>query len=340
MKKIFLISLLATALFTSCSDEVINTLDGNTIRFENAFVEQPETRATDLTTYNLEAFRVYGWMTNSQNQTANIFDNVEVSKNGAGVWTYDGGGRYWFGDTKYEFLAFAPSYDVTYTLATDHKSLTFTNTGDEDFIFAAANRNIDGKVPTDVDPVALSFNHMLAKVLIEFKNEFSEDDVTLRVSKLELTGLAKTADLDLTTTTWAEPTDKSLVLDKQELLGFFNEKINRNVSDTLIAAGKTANTEHFYLIPENINAEAYRLNFDVTVLQGEKGQEIQIGKYHHSVAFDKMQFEMGKQYRVLAKLNSSNVNPDAEIKPITFTVEVLPWGGDIEGEVGFPGSED
>ena len=135
----------------------------------------------------------------------------------------------------------------------------------------------------------------------------------------------------------AEPTDKSLVLDKQELLGFFNEKINRNVSDTLIAAGKTANTEHFYLIPENINAEAYRLNFDVTVLQGEKGQEIQIGKYHHSVAFDKMKFEMGKQYRVLAKLNSSNVNPEAEIKPITFTVTVMPWGEDQEGDVSFPG---
>lgn len=332
MKKIFLISLLATALFTSCSDEVINTLDGNTIRFENAFVEQPETRATDLNTNNLEAFRVYGWMTNSQNQTANIFDNVEVSKNGAGVWTYDGGGRYWFGDTKYEFLAFAPSFDVTYTLAADHKSLTFTNSGDEDFIFAAANRNIGGKVPTSVDAVDLSFNHLLAKVVIQFKNEFSEDDVTLRVSNLKLTGLAKTADLDLATTTWATPTDKTLVL----YPGFPSEKINRNVPDTLIAAGKTANTantEHFYLIPENINAEAYRLNFEVTVLQGEKGQEIQIGKYHHSVAFDKMQFEMGKQYRVLAKLNSSNVNPEAEIKPITFTVEVLPWGKDIESEI-------
>ena len=177
---------------------------------------------------------------------------------------------------------------------------------------------------------------MLAKVLIKFKNEFSEDDVTLRVSKLELTGLAKTADLDLATTTWATPTDKSLVLNP----GFHNEKINRNVPDTLIAAKEFANTEHFYLIPEDINAEAYRLNFEVTVLQGEKGQEIQIGKYHHSVAFDKMKFEMGKQYRVLAKLNSSNVNPEAEIKPITFTVEVLPWGQDIKGDVGFPGSED
>lgn len=332
MKKIFLISLLATALFTSCSDEVINTLDGNTIRFENAFVEQPETRATDLTTNNLDLFYVHGWMTNAQGQTANIFDKVEVRKNGSGVWAYDGGGRYWFGNTKYEFLAFASNLDecnAEYTLADDHKSLTFTNRGDEDFIFAAANRNIEVKVPTYVDPVALSFNHMLAKVLIQFKNEFTEDDVTLNVEKLELSGMAKTADLNLETNEWATPTDKSLVL----YPGFHSEKINRNVSDTLIAAGKTANTEHFYLIPENIDYEVYRLDFEVTVLQGEKGQEIQIGKYHHSVAFDKMKFQMGKQYRVLAKLNSSNVNPDAEIKPITFTVEVLPWGQDIEGEI-------
>ena len=328
MKKIFLISLLATALFTSCSDEVINTLDGNTIRFENAFVEQPETRATDLTTNNLKEFHVHGWMTNSQNQTANIFDKVEVRKNGAGVWAYDGGGRYWFGDTKYEFLAFAP-LNADYTLADDHKSLSFTNTGEYDFIFASANREIPGKVPTSVDPVALSFNHLLAKVVIQFKNEFEAGDVTLDVANLKLSGLAKIADLNLVDTTWAEPTDKSLVLNP----GFPNAEKNRNEPDTLIAAKKFANTEHFYLIPEDINAEAYRLNFDVTVWQGEKDKQIKIGEYNHSVAFDKMQFKMGKQYRVLAKLNSSNVNPEAEIKPITFTIDVLPWGQDIESNI-------
>jgi hypothetical protein len=329
MKKIFLISLLATALFTSCSDEVINTLDGNTIRFENAFVEQPETRATDLTTDNLKEFHVHGWMTNAQGQTANIFDKVEVRKNGAGVWAYDGGGRYWFGDTKYEFLAFAP-LNADYTLSGDHKSLTFTNTeGNNDFIFASANREITGKVPPSVDPVALSFNHLLSRVLIQFKNEFDVEDVTLNVAKLELKGIAKTADLDLTTSTWATPSDKTLVLKP----GFPNAEKNRNEPDTLIAAKEFANTEHFYLIPENINAEAYRLNFDVTVWQGEEGKQIKIGEYKHSVAFDKTRFQMGKQYRVLAKLNSSNVNPEAEIQPITFTVDVLPWGQDIESNI-------
>ena len=328
MKKIFLISLLATAMFTSCSDEVINTLDGNTIRFENAFVEQPETRADDLTTDNLNSFLVHGWMTNSQGQTANIFDKVEVRKNSAGVWAYDGGGRYWFGDTKYEFLAFAP-LNATYTLADDHKSLTFTNEGKYDFIFAAENRPITGKVPPSVEAVALSFDHMLSKVLIQFKNEFEAGDVTLDVANLKLTGLPETANLNLENKTWATPTDKLLVLTP----GFYNAGKNRPELDTLIAASKIANTEHFYLIPEDINAEAYRLNFDVTVWQGEEGKQIKIGKYNHSVAFDKMRFEMGKQYRVLAKLNSSNVNPDAEIQPIEFTVEVLPWGKDIESNI-------
>lgn len=332
MKKIFLISLLATAMFTSCSDEVINTLDGNTIRFGNAFVEQPETRADDLTTDNLKEFLVHGWMTNSQDQTANIFDKVEVRKNSAGAWTYDGGGRYWFGDMDYEFLAFAP-YLAKYTLADDHKSLTFTNTGEYDFIFAAENRPITGKVPTSVEAVALSFDHMLSKVLIQFKNEFDVEDVTLNVADLELKGIAKTADLDLTTSTWATPTDKSLVLNP----GFPNNanKNRPNEPDTLIDAKEFANTEHFYLIPEAIDYEVYRLDFDVTVWQGEEGKQIKIGEYHHSVAFDKMRFEMGKQYRVLAKLNSSNVNPEAEIQPIEFTVEVLPWGEDIKGEVNF-----
>ena len=334
MKKIFLISLLATALFTSCSDEVINTLDGNTIRFENAFVEQPETRATDLTTDNLKEFHVHGWMTNSQGQTANIFDKVEVSKNSAGVWAYDGGGRYWFGDTKYEFLAFAP-LNAEYTLAGDHKSLTFTNTGEYDFIFAAENRTITGKVPTSVDPVALSFNHLLSRVLIQFKNEFEAGDVTLNVSNLKLSGLAKVADLNLVDTTWAEPTDtdKSLVLDKQELLGFPNANINRNENDTAIAVGASAMTNHFYLIPEAIDYEEYLLEFTVTAWQGPKDGQVKIGEYPHKVYLDKMTFEKGKQYCLTARFNSKNVNPEAMLQPIEFTVSVTPWGEDIQNEI-------
>ena len=334
MKKIFLISLLATALFTACSDEVINTLDGNTIRFENAFVEQPETRATDLTTANLDAFHVHGWMTNSQNQTANIFDKVEVYKNSAGVWAYDGGGRYWFGDTKYEFLAFAP-LNATYTLADDHDSLTFTNTGEYDFIFASANRNIKGKVPTSVEPVALSFNHLLSRVLIQFKNEFEAGDVTLNVSNLKLSGLAKVADLNLVDTTWAEPTDtdKSLVLDKQELLGFPNANINRNENDTAIAVGASAMTNHFYLIPEAIDYEEYLLEFTVTAWQGPKDGQVKIGEYSHKVYLDKMTFEKGKQYCLTARFNSKNVNPEAMLQPIEFTVSVTPWGEDIQNEI-------
>lgn len=335
MKKIFLISLLATAMFTSCSDEVINTLDGNTIRFENAFVEQPETRADDLTTDNLGAFHVYGWMTNSQNQTANIFDKVEVSKNSAGAWTYDGGGRYWFGDMDYEFLAFAP-LNAEYTLADDHKSLTFTNTGKDDFIFAAENRTIEGKVPTSVAPVALSFDHMLSKVLIQFKNEFEAGDVTLDVANLKLSGLAKIADLNLIDTTWAEPTDKSLVLDK-ELLGFPNAKINRNENNTAIAVGASAMTNHFYLIPEAIDYEEYALEFTVTAWQGPEGGQVKIGEYPHTVYLDKMTFEKGKQYCLTARFNSKNVNPEAMLQPIEFTVSVTPWGEDQNENVGgFP----
>ena len=330
MKKIFLISLLATAMFTSCSDEVINTLDGNTIRFENAFVEQPETRATDLTTDNLKEFHVHGWMTNSQNQTANIFDKVEVRKNSAGVWAYDGGGRYWFGDTKYEFLAFAP-LNAEYTLAGDHKSLTFTNTGKDDFIFASANREITGKVPPSVKPVALSFDHMLSKVLIQFKNEFEAGDVTLDVANLKLSGLAKIADLNLIDTTWAEPTD-TLVLDK-ELLGFPNAEINRNENNTAIAVGASAMTNHFYLIPEAIDYEEYALEFTVTAWQGPTDGQVKIGEYPHKVYLDKMTFENGKQYCLTARFNSKNVNPDAMLQPIEFTVSVTSWGEDHQSEI-------
>jgi hypothetical protein len=46
-----------------------------------------------------------------------------------------------------------------------------------------------------------------------------------------------------------------------------------------------------------------------------------------------MTFEKGKQYCLTARFNSKNVNPDAMLQPIEFTVSVTPWGQDIESEI-------
>lgn len=337
MKKIFLISLIVAALFSSCQDDVINTIDGNTIRFDNAFVEQPQSRANDITTSNLDAFHVHGWMTNSQGQSALIFNKEEVRKNG-GAWTYNGGGRYWFANKRFEFLAFAP-LTAQYTLAEDHQSLVYENNTNDDFIFASYTRNIDNVVddPEDVRAVPLQFSHVLSRVFIQFINEFKEDDIVVTVEDVRLSGFASVADFNLTDSTWT-PTAHNK--NNPLAITFPPTTVNRPDPDVEIPTTKdknTANTNHFYLIPETIGNEvSYKLTFDLTVYQ----ENIQIGKFNHEITLAPMTLESGKNYRLSAKLNNSNVNPEAEIQPITFTVEVLPWGKDIEGEVGFPGSED
>ena len=63
--------------------------------------------------------------------------------------------------------------------------------------------------------------------------------------------------------------------------------------------------------------------------------EVQIGEFEHNVPLNQINFIPGNAYCLTASFNNYNVNPDSEIKPITFTVKVLPWGEDIEGEVNF-----
>lgn len=334
MKKIFLISLIVAALFSSCQDDVINTIDGNTIRFDNAFVEQPQSRANDITTSNLESFAVHGWMTEFENnqlgQSANIFDTVEVRKNG-GAWTYNGGARYWFANKRFEFLAFAP-FNAKYTLAEDHQSLVYENNTNDDFIFASHTRNIDNVVndPDDVKAVPLNFEHLLSRVFFQFDNDFEVPNVLLRIEDLQLSGLPKLGNLTLNDRIWTtKSSDNNLVINPM----FPSNTVNRNVAHVEIIADKSADTEHFYIIPETIADNDYILTFKVTMYQGDDDSKVEVGTYNHTVALNAMTFEKGKNYRLTAKLNSKNVNPEAELEVIEFTVSVTPWGEDNQSEI-------
>ena len=327
MKKIYLIYLFTALLLISCDDEVILSVDSNVICFDNTFVEQSQTRASDLTTNNLLNFYVHGWMTTAQGETTNIFNKEEVVKNSDGSWVYGGGNRYWFNDMSYEFLAFAP-YNASYTLANDYQSLTFVNDGNYDFIFAANSRTIEGKVPTSVEPVRLSFSHILSKVVLKFENKFSAGDVTLHIDNISLSGLANQATFNLVDTTWTI-TDATLVLNPT----FYDSVKNRTECDTSIVVGASATTEQFYIIPEIITGTDYELQFTVSAWQGPEDGQIKIGKYIHTVNLDAMTFERGKQYCLSAKITSANVNPEAALEPITFTISVTPWGEDIQNEI-------
>ena len=207
MKKILLISVIFAALLTACDDTVIETIEGNTIRFDNAFVNQT-TRATDITLNNLTNFYVHAWMSNSDNQTTCIFDKVEVIKS-ANSWTYGGGGRYWFADKKYEFLAFSP-INAQYTLDNTHTSFVYNNNGakaqksagaQDDLIVAKHDRVTTPNQLSndDIQPVSLHFHHLLSRLVFNFVNDFSTPDVKLRIEDIKLTGIANSGTFNFAT---------------------------------------------------------------------------------------------------------------------------------------------
>lgn len=334
MKKILLISIILSAMLTSCQDDVINTLDGNTIRFNNNFVEHPTTRAADITTSNLTFFVVHGWMTEiiegQLGNSANIFDNVEVRRISDNKWTYDGGGRYWFANKRYDFLAFSP-IQARYTLADDRATINFENTAEYDFIHASQFREIDATVddPDDVMAVALDFSHLLSRVVVQFVNVFDVPDVYLRIDNLLLTGAANLGSLALADTVWTS-TAHALVLNPKFPANSTNNRLSTSVE---VKSGNSAATEHFYLIPEAIDADDYQLTFDLTVYQGAEDAKVEIGKYQHSVNLAAMTFERGTNYRLSAKFNHKNVNPESALEQVEFAISVTPWGEDIQNEI-------
>lgn len=112
MKKV-LLSVLAIAALASCmQDDILGTAQGTAISFDNAYVDNA-TKAIDssFNNNNLEEFQVYGTVTNSADEVANIFPGIAVVKGGAGVgtnWTYDAQyTQYWVANNSYSFKAVA-----------------------------------------------------------------------------------------------------------------------------------------------------------------------------------------------------------------------------------------
>lgn len=333
MKKILLISIIISAIFTSCEDDVINTLENNAIQFNDAYVEK-NTRSNDCTTENLTSFIVYGWMFNDNNESVQILDQEVVSRNG-GVWSYNQT-QYWFANKRFEFTAIAPFSSAQYSLAGNDGTLSFTNNATTDLVLATDSRTIDNNLDaTDVRPVAFSFEHLLSRLVVQFRNDFTAGDVNLLISNVKIAGLAKNATLAFDNNQYDKTVNWVLTDDEtfSHSLLFPTTTVNRETSKIDIPAKTETISLPFYIISETISADnQYTLTFDVEITQSD----VRLGNYTHTVTLTPMTFEKGVNYKLSAVLNSTNVNPESNINPITFTVEVLPWGEDQHGEVNFP----
>lgn len=170
-----LLLLLTVASCTSTlSDEA--TTDARAI----SFMPAAETRAavTGTSLPDRSSFLVWGGYGDNASSinTTNVFDGETVTESN-GAWDYTGGTRYWMAGKTYNFYAVYPVVlpaGAVADVSTDG-TITVTNfdcskTGTEavDLMTATATGNSSNPAP-----VALTFNHELAKVNVNIRTEES-----------------------------------------------------------------------------------------------------------------------------------------------------------------------
>ena len=149
-------------------------------------------------------FRV--WAQNGSNLNVFGASGTEVSTSDGGqTWTYSPV-RYWQAGI-YNFYAVSPKDIATGSLVNDALNLTFANgwnlSSQTDIMLATAP-NISGRFNSGDKPesVELTFNHMLSKIGFSVKDN-DDDNVTLKVISISISGNHKTASAYSTTGGWS-----------------------------------------------------------------------------------------------------------------------------------------
>lgn len=322
MKKIF-VCLLAVAALAACQkNEVISTVQGPAIAFENAFVDNATKAAVDpsTTTASIEEFSVWGYM---DTRDGAIFNEELVSKSGSD-WSYQNT-QYWVPNHTYYFAAVSPvkHADVKVTPETSKDAahyglgtIDFTNTdGTNDLLYTATTATTGAEVSA-MPKVGLTFCHLLSKVKFTFTNGFDNANSTLVITGLEMTA-PKTGTIDLNVENWWDNDDWKLGADETKLA--FG---NVNGGEKLAAAASAECADERLTIPASKD-QVYTVTFKVALYNGA----VLATEQELEATVTGVALEMGKAYNFTAEINASNImGPDSQLYPIEFeVVEVKEW---------------
>ena len=326
MKKIF-VCLLSVAAIAACQkNQVLETVVGPEIAFENASVDYQTRAAVDpsTTTASIDKFSVWGYM---DERNGAIFNEELVSRSGA-AWTY-ANTQYWLAGHTYYFAAVSPVKadnvvvtPETATTAGDYGlgKIDFTNTdGSTDLIYASAMVEAAAGADLSAMPkVGLSFSHLLSKVKFTFTNGFENPNSTIIVSNIKMTA-PKTGSIDLNVENWWDNDDWKLGSESVTLdFGAVN-------GGNKLAAGATDEcADERLTIPASAD-QKYVITFDVELFNGEVSAVKNTGI---EAIVTGAPIEMGKAYNFKAEINATNINgaEGEQLYPIEFeVVEVKEW---------------
>lgn len=318
MKKVFFLGIAAAAMLASCSnDETVKISQSGAIGFSNTFVNNGTRSISDpsSTALNLQSFDVYGFTQNGQ-----IFDGTIVTKS-SGSWTYTPI-QYWVEGNTYTFGAVAPTgTEVNNEVVANGKvtmTIPFTSDGTTDLLHAApAAIEADADFIASPQPVALTFSHQLSKVKFSFENTVG-DGYNVKVTNIKITNAKQTGTL-----TVADGVDNAWSAQAGSLELAFGNAVADGVdtdADPIANGGEAESYNEMLLIPTT-DAESYTVTFTAELLQGE----VSLGSWDHTATISGVELKLGYCYDFKAELNEKNIvvdpdDPDAELKPIEFTV--------------------
>ena len=366
MKKIYL-AMVSLLVMAGCSnDELVdvNVTPKQAITFGNVFVEN-STRAAVDPSYNntklVESFKVYGKVTGSNYNVANIFDGDVVLKptslesyNSNIAWTCSEI-QYWIPSCSYNFIAIVdgdykegeailnqvvvpenahgmPSsikYDVD--LQKDLLLATSNVTTDVNGIPNTASEN----TAASIAPVAFNFDHLLSKVKFTVTNGMSAKTMTTtgtniysyKVSNVRMTNAVKKGSYDITNSLWSFETSNIPSYTEQTPLSFGNvigtldATNNPNNKATAISEGQSAESHYERLLLPYKYEGSTKLNIKFTVDLLVSGTVINTKNYEANIA---VEFNKGYAYNF-------NITLALE-KKIGFTLsKVNNWDTDLNG---------
>lgn len=250
MKKYYFLIAAAALSLASCSQtEVIEVPGSKAINF-TTFVGNAS--RADITTDNLDAFKVYGGYKLTGGNYVEVFNGDDVTGT-SGAWTYSPL-RYWVVDGVYKFGA--ANAEATYSYDNDNLTVNYTvEDGEDDLLTAVNTTEFTGK-ETDNSTVPFNFKHALSKVQFTFKSEF-DSQYTVEVTNVKLAGVlsAGTATATETAVTWAaQATAKE----------YSYADVTMDMSDAAVVNGVyTAAPVQNNLLPQTLGT--VELTFTVTV---------------------------------------------------------------------------
>lgn len=308
MKKLFVMTLAATAMLASCSsDDTMEVPQSKSAISFAAFINK-SVRATDATLTNLGSISVYGWR-----DADCIFNNqmVTVGTDGTGTYTPV---QYWQAGHTYSFEAVAPtSVDGdSFTANKTGGSFKYTNNASIDLLYAkAADVTTDSPLADKPGAVHFTFKHLLSRVKFTFNNTFAATAAAkITISNVKITNAYAKG------TITPAAADAAWAVSDNTLQVAFDEASTDALKDLVANTGKGATTP-MYLIPAT--SPSYKVTFDVTLNQNGA-----ITTYHHTATITTT-MAMGMSYNFVANINASNVDPAHELFPIEFTAEVEEW---------------